>query len=533
MNWLQTHWRSFLETLRNDLQNKYQDATRNFDPLFDLEAFKLCSDSIFPSLIFWGPQYKCFYNEAFANLIRINESAFFGKEAGSIFNTEAWRLLKPQVESVIESHTPVGAEKQLMYLVRKGFLEECYMDYSMEPILAGDMVQGVFCQMIESTKKVLDERRLEILTQLSRETMKSQSLSQACGMITSILNRFTSDVPFTLTYILKSPDQRDLCTSSVDTTVNDLFTNEDFSDEIKYIDGLKHPVSKAVLIPIKTQEGVKPFCTIIFGISPTLELNDDYKGFHLLLARFLSTILTKIQMLENKQKDLVARDEFISIASHEFKTPITALKLRLALTKRKIDMVKKVGPTPDEMIECIRTADQQADRLTNLVDELLDMTRIQRGKFQFNFDRMEVCSLIDEVVGRFQEEMKRAGNTLDFDGRGEIFVRWHRSRIDQVLSNLISNSIKYAPGSKICIKPSIDGENIKIEYSDNGPGIPKGKQDKIFNRFEGGSSSKRVEGLGLGLYIVREIIRGHRGSITVESSEGKGTKFNILIPDEP
>lgn len=523
-----------METVRNDLQNKYLDALHNFEPLFDLEAFKLCSDSIFPSVIFWGPQHKCFFNEALASLIKINGSAFFGKEAGSVFNNETWRFILPQVESVVESHTSLGAEGQLVYFDRKGFLEECYLDYSLEPIMIGDVVQGVFCQIIESTQRVLNQRRLEMLTQLSSETLKTTSLTQACGKITTILNRYTSDVPFTLTYLLKSHDQRDLCTGGVDQTLKDLFNTLDYTDdEIQYIDGLKNPVSKAVLIPIKNVTQTKPFCLVVFGISPTLELNDEYRAFHLLLARFLNTILTKIQMLESKQKDLVARDEFISIASHEFKTPITALKLRLALTKRKIDVVRKTAPTAEEMIECIKTADQQADRLTSLVDELLDMTRIQRGKFTFSYEEMELCSLINEVVERFDDEIKRSGNTLEIDKKENIIVHWHRSRIDQVLANLISNSLKYAPGSKICITPILEGDMIKLEFSDNGPGISKEKQARIFNRFEGGHSSQRVEGLGLGLYIVREIIKGHKGTIEVESSEGKGTKFTILLPLNP
>lgn len=525
---------SFLETLRNDLQNKYLDAVHNFEPLFDLEAFKLCSDSIFPSVIFWGPQHRCFFNEAFAALIKINSSTFFGKEAGTVFNNETWRFFLPQVENVLESHNSLGAEGQLVYLDRKGFLEECYLDYSLEPIMVGDMVQGVFCQIIESTKRMVDQRRMEMISQLAYETLKARTLTQACSMITTILNRYTSDVPFTLTYLLKSQDQRDLCTAGVDKKLKDIFNNLEFSeDEMTYIDGLKNSVSKAVLIPIKNIGQSKPFCMIILGISPTLELNEDYKAFHLLLSRFLSTILTKIQMLESKQRDLVARDEFISIASHEFKTPITALKLRLALTKRKIDVDKKTGPTPEEMIECIKTADQQADRLTSLVDELLDMTRIQRGKFQFSYEQMEVCAMIDEVIERFKEEMQRSGNTLDFDRKGDIMVHWHRSRMDQVLSNLISNSLKYAPGSKICIVPTQLDNKIKIEFSDNGPGIPKEKQLRIFNRFEGGHSSQRVEGLGLGLYIVREIIKGHNGTIEVQSEEGKGTKFTILLPQKP
>lgn len=525
---------SFLEILKNELQQKYLDAVHDFEPLFDLEAFKICSDSLFPSVIFWGPHYRCFFNQAFADLIKINSAAFFGKEAPTVFNHETWRFLLPQVEDVLEGQSTVGAEGQLVYLDRKGFLEECYLDYSLEPMMTGDMVQGVFCQFTESTQRILDQRRLKLISQLASETLKARTLTQACSIVTSILNHYTSDVPFTLTYLLKSQDQRNLCSEGVDNNLKNIFNDLKFSEsEITYIDGLKNQVSKAVLIPIKTLGRQKPFCMVILGISPTLELNEAYKEFHLLLSRFLSTILTKIQMLENKQKDLVARDEFISIASHEFKTPITALKLRLALTRRKFDLVKKITPSPEEMIECIKTADQQADRLTSLVDDLLDMTRIQRGKFLFTYEQMEICSMLNEVIARFQEELQRCGNTLQFAPTNDIVVYWHRTRMDQVLTNLISNSLKYAPGSKICIEVALVGNQVKIEFSDNGPGISRDKQARIFNRFESGYTSQRIEGLGLGLYIVREIIKGHHGTIDVYSEEGKGTKFIMLIPQKP
>lgn len=465
--------------------------------------------------------------------MKIDETTFFGKEASSIFCKEAWPTVKNMVDSVIESHNSLGVEGQLLYLDRKGFLEECYFDFNVEPITLGDMVQGVFCTMIDSSKRIIDERRLNLLTQLANETHRSQSLSQACETITTILNRFRADVPFTLTYLLKDEKRNQFYPNTNDEMFKEYFDAQYFSDEIKYVEGLKNPVSKAVLIPIKCAGKIHPFCMIIFGISPTLELNEDYKEFHILLSHFLASILSKIQMIESKQRDLSSRDEFISIASHEFKTPITALKLRLALTKKKIDLEKGLGPTLEEIVECIKTSDQQADRLINLVDELLDVTRIQRGKLQFLYEKMNLHELLKEITTRFEDQLQKAGNSIDVTLEDDINVRWHRSRIDQVFANLITNTLKYAPGTKISIKAKKEKSIVRIDYFDEGPGIPKEKHARIFERFEGGQSSTRVGGLGLGLYIVREIIRGHGGSIQVESEEGLGSHFIILLPIEP
>ena len=466
--------------------------------------------------------------------MQIHEATLYDQEGSSLFCNEAWEVIKPLIDTVFQTRTSLGAEGQLLHLDRKGFLEECYFDYNLEPITLGDVLQGVYCTMIESSKRIIDQRRLNLLTQLSNETHQSQSLSQACETITTILNRFRADVPFTLTYLLKSNDKRDhLCSVGIDESYRDFFKAEDFSDEMKYVEGLDNSVSKAVLIPIKCIGHIHPFCMVILGISPALELNDDYKEFHILLSRFLSTILAKIQMIESKQKDVISRDEFISIASHEFKNPITALKLRLALTKKKIDLEKNLGPTLVEMVECIKIADQQADRLTSLVNELLDVTRIQRGKFQFLFEEMNLYQLLQEVQGRFKDELDRGGNTLEVMVEKDLMVRWHRSRIDQVFANLLSNTLKYAPGTKVQITVKQEFSIIRIEYMDNGPGIPKEKHQQIFERFVGGQNSDRVGGLGLGLYIVREIVRGHGGNIQVESEVGMGSKFIILLPTHP
>lgn len=523
-----------MENLRNDLQNRYHHATQNYGPLFDFEAFKLCSESTFPCLIFWGTDYKSFYNEGFAQLMRIDETKFFGQEGSSIFCKEAWPTIKNLVDSVIDTKASLGVDSQLLYLDRKGFLEECYFDFNVEPITLGELVQGVYCTLIDSSKRVIDERRLNLLTQLANETHRSQSLAQACETITTILNRFRADVPFTLTYLLKSNDRRDqVYSSGEDNPLKEFFNVQEFCDEIKYVEGLKNPVSKAVLIPIKCVGKTHPFCMVIFGISPTLELNNDYKEFHILLARFLSNILSKIQMIESKQRDLSSRDEFISIASHEFKTPITALKLRLAITNKKINLENDKGPSLEEMVECIKTANQQADRLTSLVDELLDVTRIQRGKFQFHFEDMSLNELLFEIAKRSEDQLEKTGNSLEINLEEEFKVKWHRSRIDQVFSNLISNTLKYAPATKIVINAKKEFSILRITYCDNGPGIPKDKHDKIFERFEGGQTSTRVGGLGLGLYIVREIVRGHGGSIQIESDVGQGSKFILLLPIDP
>ena len=524
----------FLETLRNDLNIHYKDTDQTLEPLFDLEAFNLCTESTFPSVIFWGTKFKCFYNSGFSELMKFDGSTFFAKEGSIVFCKEAWKVLLPLLQEITSLKSSIGAQGQLIHLDRKGFLEECYFDYSLEPVFCGDLVLGVYCTLIESTKRILDQRRLNLLTQLSIENHQSNSIVQACEIVTNVLARFKEDIPYSLTYLIRPNEEGDqLCSEDIDENLKDLIRTKKAADKIEYIGGLKNPSSKAVLIPIKSSGQTNPFCMLILGISPKLELNDDYREFHTLLSGFLSTILSKIQLIECKQRDLVARDDFISIASHEFKTPITALKLRLALTKRKINIDQGTGPTMAEISECIKTADQQADRLLGLVDELLDMTRIQRGKFQIVFEELKVKDLLADMCRRFEDQLDRSGTRLTISISDDIQVRWHRSRMEQVLSNLMTNSLKYAPGADIRIEVKQEFSTVRITFEDTGPGIACDKLSRVVERFEGGQSSQREGGLGLGLFIVREIIRGHRGSIEVSSQEGQGCKFIISVPCEP
>jgi two-component system sensor histidine kinase VicK len=244
--------------------------------------------------------------------------------------------------------------------------------------------------------------------------------------------------------------------------------------------------------------------------------------------------LEEMEQLTLKLKEAVnSRDEFMSIASHELKTPITSLKLQLQLTQRRLNTTSSELPSPEKISSVIETCMRQVDRLTDLIEGLLNIARIQAGRLEYNFSEFNLRSLLDDVADHFSHELEVAGSTLQIKAPESVLVHWDRFRIEQVLVNLISNAIKYAPAKPIDVQVEVKNGNVHLSIKDAGPGIPKERQGKIFERFERATASRNISGLGLGLFIVKQVVAGHQGSIGVESIEGTGTKFFLDIPAIP
>jgi len=236
---------------------------------------------------------------------------------------------------------------------------------------------------------------------------------------------------------------------------------------------------------------------------------------------------------EKSEKAIASRDEFLSLASHELRTPLTALKLQLQMVERKTKFDEKHAAQAGPITESMGLALRQIESLVSLVDELLDTSRIQTGQFTLVRHNEDLANIVEEVVAKLSESLRAAGCPVTLDLAPKVIGYWDRRRIEQIIANLLSNSIKYAPRSKIHIKTAKAGSKARLIIEDSGPGIAKDMQAKIFDRFERVHVNDGLGGLGLGLYIVRGIVEAKGGSITVESELQKGTKFIIEIPLVP
>jgi signal transduction histidine kinase len=220
------------------------------------------------------------------------------------------------------------------------------------------------------------------------------------------------------------------------------------------------------------------------------------------------------------------RNEFISMVVHELKTPLTSLKSAAQLLQKQS---AKAGN--EQMMRLTTRMDAQINRLTGLIDDFLDVTRITTGKLHFHEEFFAFDELVVEIVEELQPLTEQ--QELIIEGKSAATVWGDRMRIGQVITNLLTNAMKYAPRTdRILVKIEADADKITLRVQDFGPGIPKEFQAKIFDPFYRveRKEQKGTSGLGLGLHIAEEIIRRHKGEIWIESEEGKGTTFCFTLP---
>lgn len=230
------------------------------------------------------------------------------------------------------------------------------------------------------------------------------------------------------------------------------------------------------------------------------------------------------------QKAVNARDEFLSIASHELKTPLTTLALQTQLLNRLIEQGRLTTLSKEKQQDMLRISRQHLERLSLLIDSLLDVSRIGVGKISLKKVDINLYTLIDDILKHFQMEFKEKGCSVTLTGDTNIIGHWDKLRLEQVIVNLISNAIKFGAGKPIAVKTFVEKGKAKFSVRDMGIGISKENQTRIFERFERAVSVNSFGGLGLGLYIVKELVETHGGHISVESELGEGATFIVELP---
>lgn len=248
--------------------------------------------------------------------------------------------------------------------------------------------------------------------------------------------------------------------------------------------------------------------------------------------RQLERKLERIKETEaNLQEALRSRDEFLSIASHELKTPLTSLKMQIQLQEH---LSQKRGEefaySLDKIKKFIEQADKSVERIIHLVNDMLDISRVTTGRLSLNLEEVELTELAQEVTERLRPLLDMSCNEVTFDFEPGTRALVDRFRIEQVLTNLLINAAKYAPNCEVDVKVKKENDKALIIVGDHGQGIPPEDQKRIFQRFERAVSPNKISGLGLGLFISRGIIEMHKGNISVHSDPGKGATFTVSLP---
>lgn len=225
-----------------------------------------------------------------------------------------------------------------------------------------------------------------------------------------------------------------------------------------------------------------------------------------------------------------ARDEFLSIASHELKTPLQSLTLQNEMRRRMVERGDREALSLESLTKKLDLDRRQLARINRLIDDMLDISRLRNSKLSIHKENFDIIALIEDITDRLAHEFKNFGCELVKDIKGPLMVTADSYRIEQVIVNLLVNAMKYGAGAPVSIRAKKLSNQVTIEIEDKGPGIRAEDKERIFHRFERAVSSHDVSGMGLGLYISRQIMELHQGKVYARSEYGKGSTFIVEIP---
>jgi PAS domain S-box-containing protein len=255
-------------------------------------------------------------------------------------------------------------------------------------------------------------------------------------------------------------------------------------------------------------------------------------GFADELSRRMSSAIENARLYDQAKRAIGVRDQFLSIASHELRTPLTTLTLQLSSFARSFAEGTFHTLTPERLESRVGRMEQQVVRLNGLVDELLDVSRISAGRLAIDRRPSDLVQLVREVIERLGDEASRAGSRIALRAPAALVGLWDPNRLDQVITNLIGNALKYAGGTPVDVEVATREQTAVVIVRDRGPGIADADQERIFEQFERAAPSS-MAGLGLGLWIARRLVEAHQGRISVESSPGAGASFVVELPLQP
>jgi signal transduction histidine kinase len=239
-------------------------------------------------------------------------------------------------------------------------------------------------------------------------------------------------------------------------------------------------------------------------------------------AKLHDTLVLAEESHLKAKKACELRDQFIAVASHELRTPITALKLQMHLTQ----MTSVEASTKTQL----QSMDRQVDHLAKLVNEMFDLSILDQGKLALKKKSIGVVSLLRSVLAKSGHFLKSSAELVNLSSEEDPIILADPTRLEQVFTNLLINATKYGSGKSVQILVEAESGQLAVRLQDQGIGIAIEDQERIFERFERNVPYEKISGLGLGLYISREIVRAHGGEISVKSSVGEGSVFSVRLP---
>ena len=250
------------------------------------------------------------------------------------------------------------------------------------------------------------------------------------------------------------------------------------------------------------------------------------------LIRLYQSERARELVMKTLEEAVRARDNFLAVASHELKTPLTSLLLHAQLRQKKLRLDQNPVLTPDQYKKMLEVDERQLRKLSTIVDNMLDISKLSVHGTKLVPIEFNLSDLINEIVERMRPQMEEAGCEIIIDPMPSISVNWDRLRIEQSIVNILNNCVLYAKGKPVLIQVISNETHVQVLIADQGMGIGKEHHERIFKIYERAVSKSEVSGMGLGLYIAKEAVKAHSGTISLQSEVGKGATFSIEIPKD-
>jgi PAS domain S-box-containing protein len=236
------------------------------------------------------------------------------------------------------------------------------------------------------------------------------------------------------------------------------------------------------------------------------------------------------RLFREAREALQSRDEFLSMASHDLRSPLTSLRLQLQAVRKSLKPGNGEPCSSEKLASRVEVMERQTDRMLHMMDALLDITQMTAGRLELKRQKLDLVELVRGAVDTLEEELRQSGVQVRVHADGPIEGMWDRLRLEQVVDNLLSNAMKYGKGLPVDLTVTTDGTTAKLVVRDQGVGVAPEDQERLFDRFERVRLDRSVTGYGVGLWIVRRVVEAHGGSVSLESRLGEGSSFIVQLP---
>lgn len=535
------------------------ELIRNFDwrksPLGPIEKWpqslrttvSICLNSKFPILIWWGKDHVKIYNDAYSVLLSTKHPNALGAKGEAVW-PEIWPIIGPMLKSVLEQGEATWSENLLLLLHRKGFAEECYFTFSYSPIREeSNAVGGVFSAITETTEAVTGERQLKTLQDLAQKISEAKDERDVFDKAVEVIAQNPKDFPFFMLHqvmgdgtLLQIP-ANDASASGGKAHIREAISTQrpvvkdNSGNEARLACGpWKVPANKILALPVTTGNQKTPYAVLEIGVNPHRLLDEKYTSFYKLVVHHIATGISNARTLEEERKKAEALEQidkaktaFFSNISHEFRTPITLMLGPLE------ELLEKATNLSTHERQGLETTHRNGLRLLKLVNTLLDFSRIESGRYQASFTPVDLGTYTGNLASNFRSLIEKAGLQFIFTaspGSHPVYV--DKQMWEKIVFNLLSNAFKYTLKGSITVSLTSADGYAELCVTDTGVGIPEEELPNMFERFHRvkNTVARTYEGSGIGLSLVREFVRFHGGTISVESKTGQGTSFRVRIP---